>query len=120
MINYADEAYYKSAYLAGRQVAITTAFAYYAREATMEIKRYTGTSIDEENIPESAQMCCCEVAELVYNYTLQQSGISSESVGGWSKSYESTEQRKASYKQSIHDVVYKWLSGTGLLYRGVR
>lgn len=47
-------------------------------------------------------------------------GVSSESVGGWSKSYESSDIRRQNADRAVHDIVYKWLSGTGLLYRGVR
>lgn len=123
MINFADEKFYTDEYnIEGRKAVIDTAFAYFARLATQEIKRYTGSNVDEYNIPEAVSMCCCEVAELVYKneqLAANSNGVSSESVGGWSKSFESSESRKLSFDNAVRDCVYKWLSGTGLLYRGI-
>lgn len=47
MTAYADENYYKTEYLCGRKAVITSAFAYYAREATLIINAYTGSNIDD-------------------------------------------------------------------------
>ena len=33
---------------------------------------------------------------------------------------ESSDIRRQNADRAVHDIVYKWLSGTGLLYRGVR
>lgn len=67
MTVYADENYYKSVYLCGRKAVITSAFAYYAREATLIINAYTGSNIDDtKDIIEPVKLCCCEVAELMY------------------------------------------------------
>lgn len=123
MVNYADYQWYMCKYLQGREAAVpTSAFAYYARLATQEIKRFTGDNVNECEISEEVKMCCCEVAELVYDHEQKnaQNGVSSESVGGWSRSYESTENRNQIFGTAVRDCVYKWLSGTGLLYRGVR
>lgn len=120
-MNYADETYYKNSYLMGRAAVITTAFAYYARTATQRIKLYTGSNVDEDNISDEVKNCCCELAECVYREEMElvNIGVSSETVGGWSKSYESSEARKIASDKNTHDIVYKWLSGTGLLFRGV-
>lgn len=124
MISYADDSFYLSKYLVeGRKAVINTAFPYFARIATQEIKRFTGENVDESDIPEEVSMCCCEIAELEYKYEQfgsQTDGVSSESVQGWSKSYESTESRRQVFDTAVKECVYKWLSGTGLLYRGVR
>ncbi len=122
MIHYADEQFYKDSYLLGREAVINTAFPYFSRLASQEIKRFAGSNIDEYNVPECVKMCCCEIAETIYNdekKTNEHIGVTSESVGGWSKSYESTEQAKQVMQKNIKNIVYKWLSGTGLLYRGV-
>lgn len=122
-MNYADEEFYKSEYLAGRKAVITTAFPYYARSATQYIKQFTGRNVDENNVPECVKMCCCEIAELIYRderTEAENGGISSESVQGWSQSYESTETRKTALSSAQRACVYKWLSGTGLLFSGVR
>lgn len=121
MTVYADEKFYKNEYLCGKKAVVDTAFEFYARSATVKIKDYTGKNIDENNISENIKMCCCEVAEQIYNYekTENNNGISSESVGGWSKSYESSSNRQRLSDKKIKLIIYKWLSGTGLLYRGV-
>lgn len=122
-MNYADELYYQTEYLCGKKAVIDTAFDFYARAATVEIKRFTGRNIDEGNIPDCVKNCCCELAELIYTHeksTVDTSGKTSESVGGWSVSYESREQAKAVYNSAAADCIYKWLSGTGLLFTGVR
>lgn len=121
-MNYADELFYLNEFLCGREAVITAAFAYFARDATQKIKKFTGSNVDENNIPECVKMCCCEIAELTcaYEKTLVQSdGKTSESVGGWSACYESREQSEKAYSERVKKCVYKWLGGTGLLYRGV-
>lgn len=124
MTAYADSAFYMGEYLRGKEPSVgEERFEFYARSATQKIKLYTGDNVDGDNIPECVKMCCCEIAETLYKseqYDEQNAGVSSESVGGWSKSYESSESRKQSLDSSVRGIAYKWLSGTGLLYRGVR
>ena len=122
MTNYADETFYKNKFLSGRKAVVDTAFAYFARLATQEIKRFTGENVNEYDIPEEVSMCCCEIAEMIFRQEQfsDNEGVSSESVQGWSKSYESTENRKQAFDTAVRECVYKWLNGTGLLYRGLR
>ena len=107
MTAYADEGYYISEYLCGRKAVIVSAFDYYARSATLLIKAYTGENVDGNNIPESVKLCCCELAELVYNDEKQSanSGISSASVGDESVSYVSEEERKTAHKQAVRHTI---------------
>ncbi|MBQ8298163.1 MAG: hypothetical protein IJX77_10325 [Ruminococcus sp.] len=119
---YADEAYYKDYYLCGKEAVINASFDYYARQASQLIDRYTYDNISGEDIPEEVKQCCCELAELMFRdeaSELPNTGISSESVQGWSRSYESTEARKTALAGSQRSCIYKWLSNTGLLYSGV-
>ncbi len=122
MVIYADENFYKKEYLQGKAAVITAAFPYYFRKASQIVKKYVLDNIDDENPPEEVRMCCCEIAELAYkqDQTAQSDGVSSESVQGWSKSYESTESRRNAFDKAVKECVYKWLGGTGLLYRGIR
>ena len=122
MVIYADEDYYKKEYLQGKAAVITAAFPYYSREASQVIKKYVFDNIDDEDIPEEVRMCCCEIAELAYkrDQSAQSDGVSSESVQGWSKSYESTESRRNAFDKAVRECIYNWLSSTGLLYRGIR
>lgn len=124
MTVYADSEFYMTEYLCGKEPAVSEdCFKFYARSAAQKIRQYTGDNIDDDNIPECVKMCCCEIAETLYKSELsakENAGALSESVGGWSRSYESSESLKKSLDSAVHDIVYKWLSGTGLLYRGVR
>lgn len=116
--------FYFNKYLCGRQVVVeSTAFDFYVREASAIIKKYTFDNIDDSQpIPEEVQLCCCELAEKIYIREKQRnanSGVASESVGGWSKSYESSEAQEKQFKDDIKNIVHKWLSSTDLLYRGI-
>ena len=124
MTVYADYDFYTNEYLAGRSAAVTAAdFPYYARQASAEINRYTHGNINADDIPDGVRFCCCELAELICSSetseAAQKAGISSESVQGWSQSYESSETRKTALRSSQRECIYKWLSNTGLLYSGV-
>lgn len=124
MTVYADYKFYTDEYLAGRSASVTEAdFTYYARSASKVIDTYTFGNIDAENVPEEVRMCCCELTELTYSADTSQAaknqGIASESVQGWSQSYESSEARQEAAQSAQRDCIYKWLSGTGLLYSGV-
>lgn len=124
MTVYAEYNFYTSEYLAGKSAAVTAAdFPYYARQASTLIDQYTHGNIDAENVPEQVQYCCCELAEQMYaadtSEASQKDGISSESVQGWSQSYESSETRKTALRSSQRECIYKWLSNTGLLYSGI-
>lgn len=122
MTTYADESYYKTEYLCGRKAVITSAFAYYAREATLIINAYTGSNIDDtKEIAEPVKLCCCEIAELMYkaDNMADSEGVTSEKVGDVSRSYESVEIRKKQLNRCVKSAVYKYLADTDLLYRGV-
>lgn len=124
---YADEEFYKGEYLCGRAAVITAAYPYYFREASRIIDRYTFGSIgglDGDSIPEEVKMCCCELAEMHFTETTSQAarsvGIASESVQGWSVTYESKTARSEALSAAQGECVKKWLGGMGLLYSGVR
>lgn len=121
MTVFADYEYYIGQYLQGRKATIETAFNYYARKATQEIKQFTLDNVNEESIPKCVRLCCCEVAELLYRYDNSgfAGGVTSEKVGDVSRSYESTDSQRQALSKNIRSVVYSWLSGTGFLYRGV-
>lgn len=125
MTAYADYNYYTSDYLAGKSPAVAqTDFPFYARQASATINQYTHGNIDVNNIPEEVRLCCCELVEAMNaadaSEASQKVGISSESVQGWSQSYESSEARETAFKSSQRECIYKWLGDTGLLYSGVR
>lgn len=119
---YADEEFYKNQYLLGRTAVIDTAFPYFFREASRIIDLYTHGNIAPENVPDSVKMCCCELAESVFSRDkklTENGGVQSESVGGWSKTYSSSSDIQTAFSASCKYIIYKWLSGSGLLYSGV-
>ena len=122
-MNYADENFYTQSYLCGKEVVITTAFDFYSRKASTVIRTFTGNNIDENNIPECVRMCCCELAEMLFRYEKllngNTTGMTSQHIGDLSVNYESSENLRKSQSDEIRQIIYRRLSGTGLLYRGV-
>lgn len=117
MTNYADYAYYTDTY--GGAVIDAASFDLLALKATQKIKLYTFNRIADDNIPEEAKMCCCELAELIFRADKEDSkGIASEKVGEYSVSHVSPETKKNLLGASIISIIYTWLWSTGLLYRG--
>ncbi len=62
---------------------------------------------------EKAKHCACEIAERFYKSALRQ-GISHENNDGYSVSYSG-----ASAEKDAGRIAQAYLSGTGLLYRGI-
>lgn len=125
MTVYADYTFYSGEYLSGKAAVIADeSFPFYAREASRIIDTYTYGNIVPYDIPDEVKLCCCELAESVYkaenSEAQKKQGIASESVTGWSQSYESSESREKAAHSAHRQIVYKWLSGTGLLFAGVR
>ncbi len=123
MTNYADYAYYTGTYKGA--VIDAASFDLFGRKATLEIRKYTFNRIDGNNIPDEVKMCCCELAEYLFqkNTANQETeadikGLSSETTGGHSISYESAEAREQAHNNIIKGIIYNWLAMTELLYRG--
>lgn len=122
MTAFADYDFYTKEYLFGKKAVIDTAsFDFYANKATQYIRQQTFGNINEDTeIPNCVKMCCCEIAELLYNADKNgHSTITSEKVGDLSVSYESAESQGQALSKNIKSAIYLWLSGTDLLYRGV-
>lgn len=122
MISYTTIEYYNEKYLQGRQAVIDAAsFPLYALKATQRIKQYTGENIDEAlPIIDEAQMCCCELAEYLYKQDNKDhdEDVQSEKKGEWSATYVSGKEADILKQEKIREIIYNWLSSTGLLYRG--
>lgn len=123
MIIYADEDFYKTEYLQGRTAVLTTAYAYFFREASAIIKAYTLDNINPVKIPDCVKYCTCELAESIKSrddkLLKNSENLTSESVGGWSKSYGSSADVQNAFESSSKYIIYKWLGGSGLLCRGL-
>jgi len=116
-MTYADYAYYTDTYKGA--VLDAASFPLYAQKATQMIKLHTFNRIKEDNIPDEAKMCCCELAEEIYKYEKENAGnIASEKVGEYSVSYVDKEKAEAQHRGKCKEIIYNWLINTGLLYRG--
>ncbi len=123
MVNYADESYYKDTYKGS--VIGTGSFDLSARNATLIIRQYTFNRIKDDDIPDDARMCCCELTEYLLKKDAAEldteasiKGLTSETTGGHSASYETAEAREQAHNNIIKGIIYNWLAYTGLLYRG--
>lgn len=120
---YADEEFYIGIYLLGKKPVISAGFDFYARQASQVIDQYTfGRLKGMDEIPEAAQLCCCEVAEAEYRREQQQKeagGKTSEKVGTYSVSFGSVKEAAEAAGKEQRDIVMKWLSDIGLCYQGV-
>ncbi len=117
MTNYADYAYYTDTYKGA--VLDAASFPLYAQKATQNIILHTFGRIPENNVPEAAKMCCCELAETIYKHEKENAGnITSEKVGEYSVSYMDKEKAEAIFWGKCTLIISNWLATTGLLYRG--
>lgn len=121
---YADEDFYKEKYLFGRKPVISAGFNYYARSASRIMNRLSFGRIDKlGELTDDIRMCCCEVAELCYTQEKNRraaGGKTSEKNGTYSVTYSD----KVLSESEVDPVdamrtMNKWLSETGLLYRGI-
>jgi len=118
MTNYADSTYYTDTYKGA--VLDAASFDSYAAKATQTIKLHTFNRIRDNNIPDEAKMCCCELAEYLYKQDNKDhdEDVQSEKKGEWSNTYVSGKEAEEIRQIKIREIIYNWLAMTGLLYRG--
>lgn len=120
MTAYADYAFYTDKYL-GRIIPNENDFAYYALRASEIIDNKTFGRINE--ITPAVQLACCAAADELYSDASAKakaaSGVSSESVDGYSVSYRAynAESEKTAEKR-VNAAIKRYLGGTGLMFRG--
>lgn len=131
---YADYDYYVVQYRLNSPTALTEdVFWYWEKQACWEIDKRTYSRLcnNLELVTDNVKDCVCELAELLYRtdkvaqQTLQQGGagpLVSYSNDGQSGTFDLsrsvyTEEGKA---RKVKDIVYKYLTDTGLLYAGVK
>lgn len=123
---YTDKEFYAKEYLMGRTAVISDAdFPFYVAMATKRIRHRTCGNIDEnEVITEEVQMCCCEVAERLCKYesAKDEAGrvLQSFSNDGNSGTFADTGMSRMDVDKEIDVIIKRALSGTGLLYCGVK
>lgn len=120
---YVDEVFYEKRYLLGRKPVISTGFSFYARQASQIIDQYTfGRLKGLREAPEEVQMCCCELADVIFIREKQQKeagGKTSEKNGTYSVSFATGKESAELAGGEQRDIVMKWLADTGLCYQGV-
>lgn len=117
-MTYADYAYYTDTYKGTELDSVS--FDIHALKATQDIKLHTLNRIQNNNIPDEAKMCCCELAELIYKYENLKTGDgkTSEKVADYSVSYVGQKEIEETHNNTVRSIINKWMSLTGLLYRG--
>ena len=120
---YADNNFYTDEYLQGKDPAISAGFNYYARGASRIIDLYTfGRLEGVEDIPTDVKLCCCELAETVFENETQSKDTgnkTSERIGSYSVGFSSKADSEEAFRSKQYDIVIKWLGNTGLCYRGL-
>lgn len=133
---YADYCYYLDRYLANREPSIDEKdFYYWERQAERELNHVTFDRIrkDPSLVNEDVMDCICELTEYLFNQANYVQKVSSDggvmgnlvsySNDGESASYDISGQKEMYSEQvrqsKIYNIINKYLSRTGLLYRGL-
>ena len=121
---YADAAFYEDKYLLERKPVISAGFDYYARSASRIMNSLTFGRIDKlAELTDDIRMCCCEMAEHCFTNEKERKaaeGKTSERNGTYSVTYSDKVQSDVDIEsKTARHIMNKWLSETGLLYRGI-
>ena len=134
MIVYVDLNYYITEYLLGKTPVVPgELFLYWEKQARIQIDRYTHDRISANSslISEKVKDCACELAEFLYQADSVACQGTEERAAGPVASY-SNDGQSASFDLSrstyteegktkkVKEIIYRYLSNTGLLYAGVR
>lgn len=129
---YADFDYYVNTYM-GNAIA-DDEFPRMAAKASRFIDYITTNRAEAQADLDAVKNCCCELAEQYQLMELAQTAsrevlsgdavdVKSESVGSWSRTYGSAADNAATITEKaqakLAAIAYRYLTGTGLLYRGV-
>lgn len=122
---YADITFYKEVFLNGKEPKIPDKeFPYWSMMATGTIREHTFPRTDTmEELPDDVKMCCCEIAEKLYQCNLIKGDtgmvLQSYSNDGDSGTYNTADMSQEAINNSITEMLNRWLLPTGLLYCGV-
>lgn len=140
-MSYADYDYYKNSY--GGSLITEDKFSFTAARASDIIDEATFSRLENsvpEEFSEKVRVCCCELAESIYSYTVRtgdsessggaSSGIASEKIGQYSVTYQSESEEQAkklslaigsdgNLDKLYYGIILKHLGNTGLMFRGV-
>lgn len=120
MKQYADYSFYQNVFK-GKLINSEDAFDRTAIEASLFLNESTLGRINEPVVIDEVKMAVCAVAEIIHKEYVQnnEDQIASESVGPHSVSYVKKIKTAEEYTKEKQKVVRLYLSGTGLLYRGI-
>lgn len=130
---YADYSYYTSGYLLGRTPAVPEdQFLFFEKQAQAEIDRYTFDRLKKhpDQVTDTVKDCCCELVELLYQAdAVTQQSVQSGAAGplesfsndGQSGKYDLSQSiyTESGKSRKVQEIIYRHLSGTGLMYPGV-
>lgn len=119
MKQYVDFDYYQNVFK-GKLITDEDSFDRMAIDASFFLNESTLGRISEPIIDE-VKLVSCAVAEITYKEFLQdnEDQIASESVGPHSVSYVKKIKTTEEYSKEKLKIVKMYLSGTGLMYRGI-
>lgn len=117
---YADYNFYTDTYLSGKAAVISAAdWTYYERLAEYYVRNHTLARSDSYTDGDEVKLATCELAEQYYSYDHDEKytrDISSEHVGEYSVTY--TAHTDAAKAEDLKAIMAKYLSLTGLLFKG--
>lgn len=138
-MTYADYDYYRNEYF-GQSIEEVN-FQRLALHASQYIDYITQSRAERHSDLEAVKMCCCALAEQYQTIETAQAlaqkslsagtgddaEVQSETVGSWSRSYrsggdsaQSATQAAEAGRSALLDTARRYLTNTGLLYRGGR
>nr|DAH04405.1 MAG TPA: Head Tail Connector Protein [Caudoviricetes sp.] len=125
MTIYADKNFYLDQYLSGKEPTIPIdEIEYWLAQASRKINRRAFGKTDAlQEVPDEVKMCCCAVAEKLYQFESAKSenGMVLQSYGndGETATYKTTDMSELAISGKVLEIIEEWLMPTGLLYCGV-
>lgn len=125
MTIYADKNFYLDQYLSGKGPTIPIdEIEYWLAQASRKINRRAFGKTDVlQEVPDEVKMCCCAVAEKLYQFESAKSenGMVLQSYGndGETATYKTTDMSESAISSKVLEIIEEWLMPTGLLYCGV-
>ena len=125
MTIYADKNFYLDQYLSGKEPTIPIdEIEYWLAQASRKINRRAFGKTDAlQEVPDEVKMCCCAVAEKLYQFESAKSenGMVLQIYGndGDTSTYKTTDMSELAISGKVLEIIEEWLMPTGLLYCGV-
>lgn len=123
---YADFSYYRDVYK-GTAVADEDAYAAVGRHASLFIDQITFNRLHQSWLAttDAVKMAACAVADSIKQYeaaaeqVVSAAALKSETVGGWSGTYQDTTEARAAIESVMMEAARPYLIYTGLMDRSI-